>query len=132
MGAEQKQHQIELYNFPQSTCSQKVRLVLWEKVPLCVVLCMNGITVQGIVFTDRIVNAKEKEHRSAWYAKLNPNLVVPTITDNGEAIHESIVIIEYLDEALPTSKIGALSEGSDGRKPSALRCGVPKHPQSLV
>jgi hypothetical protein len=55
--------EITLYNFPQSTCSQKVRLAMWEK---------------GIPYTDHIVMHKEREHLSDWYLKLNPNGVVPT------------------------------------------------------
>ena len=74
---------LKLYNFPQSTCSQKVRLVLWEK---------------GIAFVDRPVNSKAQEHLSDWYLKLNPNGVVPTIEHDGAIIIDSSVIIEYLDE----------------------------------
>lgn len=74
---------IKLYNFPQSTCSQKVRLVLWEK---------------GIDFFDRPINSKAQEHLSSWYLKLNPNGVVPTLDHDGAIITDSSVIIEYLDE----------------------------------
>jgi len=74
---------IKLYNFPQSTCSQKVRLVLWEK---------------GIEFFDRPINSKAQEHLSEWYLKLNPNGVVPTLDHEGAIIVDSSVIIEYLDE----------------------------------
>ncbi len=74
---------VKLYNFPQSTCSQKVRLVLWEK---------------GIEFLDRPIDSKAQEHLSSWYLKLNPNGVVPTIEHNGAIIIDSSVIIEYLDE----------------------------------
>tara|TARA_R110000787_G_scaffold120567_1_gene231546 strand:- start:178 stop:927 length:750 start_codon:yes stop_codon:yes gene_type:complete len=77
---------ITLYNFPQSTCSQKVRLVLWEK---------------GIAYEDRIVDHKNREHLSDWYLKLNPNGVVPTITHGDAVIIDSSVIIEYLDEIFP-------------------------------
>ena len=74
---------IKLYNFPQSTCSQKVRLVLWEK---------------GIEFLDRPINSKAQEHLSDWYLKLNPNGVVPTLEHDGDIVIDSSVIIEYLDE----------------------------------
>ncbi len=74
---------IKLYNFPQSTCSQKVRLVLWEK---------------GIDFLDRPINSKAQEHLSPWYLKLNPNGVVPTVDHDGAIIVDSSVIIEYMDE----------------------------------
>lgn len=77
---------LTLYNFPQSTCSQKVRLVLWEK---------------GLAFTDRIVDHKTREHLTDWYLKLNPNGVVPTLVHDDAVIADSSVIMEYLDEVFP-------------------------------
>jgi glutathione S-transferase len=74
---------LKLYNFPQSTCSKKVRLVLWEK---------------GIEFNDRPVNSKIQEHLSDWYLKLNPHGVVPTLIHDDAVIIDSSVIIEYVDE----------------------------------
>ena len=77
---------LTLYNFPQSTCSQKVRLALWEK---------------GIEFEDRIIEHKKREHLSDWYLKMNPNGVVPTMTHDDDVIIDSSVIMEYLDEVFP-------------------------------
>jgi glutathione S-transferase len=77
---------IKLYNFPQSTCSQKVRLTLWEK---------------HLEFLDRPLNSAAREHLSDWYLKLNPNGVVPTLDHDGAIIVDSSVIIEYLDEVFP-------------------------------
>lgn len=77
---------LELYNAPQSTCSQKVRLCLWEK---------------GVDYVDRPVNLKEREHVSPEYLALNPNGVVPTLVHDGTPIVDSSVIIEYLDEVFP-------------------------------
>jgi len=77
---------LKLYNFPQSTCSQKVRLTLWEK---------------GIEFVDRPVDSTKREHLSDWYLKLNPNGVVPTLVHDAAIIIDSSVIMEYLDEVFP-------------------------------
>ncbi|MDB5410239.1 MAG: hypothetical protein JWL84_5151 [Rhodospirillales bacterium] len=77
---------LELYNFPQSTCSQKVRLVLAEK---------------GLAFTDRRLNAARGEHLTPEYLRLNPNGVVPTLIHDGDPIIDSSVINEYLDEVFP-------------------------------
>jgi glutathione S-transferase len=77
---------LTLYNFPQSTCSQKVRLVLWEK---------------GIPFEDRIVDHKTREHLKPAYLALNPNGVVPTLVHDDAVIIDSSVIVEYLDEVFP-------------------------------
>ena len=81
---------LKLYNFPQSTCSQKVRLVLWEK---------------GLEFIDRPINSKAQEHLSDWYLKLNPNGVVPTMMHEDAVIIDSSVIIEYLDEVFPENSL---------------------------
>lgn len=77
---------LKLYNFPQSTCSQKVRLTLWEK---------------GLPFMDRPVDSTRREHLSDWYLKLNPNGVVPTLLHDDAVIIDSSVIMEYLDEVFP-------------------------------
>ncbi len=77
---------LELYNTSVSTCSQKVRLVLAEK---------------GLAFTDRQVSLKDNEQLTAWYLKLNPNGVVPTLVHDGRAVIDSSVINEYLDEVFP-------------------------------
>jgi len=77
---------LKLFNFPQSTCSQKVRLTLWEK---------------GLDFIDRAVDSTKREHLSDWYLELNPNGVVPTLIHDGAVIIDSSVIMEYLDEVFP-------------------------------
>lgn len=81
---------IALYNFPQSTCSQKVRLMLWEK---------------GIEYEDRIVDHKTREHLKEPYLKLNPNGVVPTMVHDDAIIIDSSVIMEYLDEVFPETPL---------------------------
>lgn len=77
---------LELLNNPYSTCSQKVRLTLYEK---------------GIPFTDTRLDFRKKEHLTAEYLKINPNGVVPTLLDDGRPVVDSSVIMEYLEEAYP-------------------------------
>ena len=77
---------IVLYNFPQSTCSQKVRLALWEK---------------KISYNDRILDHKKREHLKPNYLTLNPNGVVPTLTDGKNVLTDSSVILEYLEDVYP-------------------------------
>ena len=74
---------IELYNFSQSTCSIKVRLLLAEK---------------ELPWVDRCLISSENHHLSEWYLKLNPNGVVPTLVDDEKAIFESTAILEYLED----------------------------------
>ena len=77
---------ITLYNWPTSTCSQKVRLVLAEK---------------GLDYKNVRLNALQSEHLSDWYLKLNPNGVVPTLQHGDNVVTDSSVICEYLDEVFP-------------------------------
>ena len=75
-----------LYNAPQSTCSQKVRISLWEK---------------GLEFSERKLDLFKGDQLKEEYKKLNPNGVVPTLVHNDQVIIDSSVIIEYLDEIIP-------------------------------
>jgi len=75
-----------LYNAPQSTCSQKVRICLWEK---------------GLSFTEKKLDLFKGDQLTAEYKQLNPNGVVPTLLHDDDVIIDSSVIIEYLDELVP-------------------------------
>ena len=79
-----------LLNFPASTCSQKVRLALWEK---------------NLEFEDRGLMIDKGEHLTESYLKLNPNGVVPTLLHDDAVIIDSSVIIEYLDEVFPAHSL---------------------------
>ena len=77
---------LTLYNWPTSTCSQKVRIVLAEK---------------SLPFEDRRLDSGKNENLSDWYLKLNENGVVPTLAHGSKIIVDSSVIAEYLDEVFP-------------------------------
>jgi glutathione S-transferase len=77
---------LDLYHYPFSTCSQKVRLVLAEK---------------GLDFTSHEVDLIGGAQHDPAYVKLNPNHVVPTLVDDGVVLIESTLINEYLDDAFP-------------------------------
>ncbi len=77
---------LKLYNAPQSTCSQKVRICLWEK---------------GLAFSEEKLDLFRGDQLTAEYKQLNPNGVVPTLVHDDEVIIDSSVIIEYLDERFP-------------------------------
>jgi glutathione S-transferase len=82
---------LVLYNAAHSTCSQKVRICLAEK---------------ALPFKDvRMDIGKAKDHLKPDYLKINPNGVVPTLVDDGNAIVDSSVICEYLDEKYPEVRL---------------------------
>jgi glutathione S-transferase len=76
---------LELYYSPYSTCSQKVRLCLFEK---------------GTAWEDRIVDLARSEQMQPEYLAINPNAVVPALVDGGRPVTESSVILEYLEEII--------------------------------
>jgi len=81
---------LELYNFPASTCSLKVRICLAEK---------------KLDWTDHRLSPSGTDHLTPEYLKMNPNGVVPTLLHDGMPIIDSSVIIEYLDEVFPEIKL---------------------------
>jgi glutathione S-transferase len=74
---------LELYHGGHTTCSRKARLCLKEK---------------GLAYTSHFLNLRAFDQHTPAYLKLNPNGVVPTLMDDGEAIVDSMLINEYLDE----------------------------------
>jgi glutathione S-transferase len=82
---------IELYQAPQSTCSQKVRITLAEK----------GMPERGKDWVERFVDLSRFQQLEPEYLKLNPNGVVPTFVHDGTVLIESSAILEYLDEVFP-------------------------------
>ena len=77
---------LDLYNAPQSTCSQRVRFTLHEK---------------GLSFSEVKLDLFSGDQLRPEYLKLNPNGVVPSLVHNGRVIIDSAVIIEYLNEVFP-------------------------------
>jgi len=81
---------LELYNFPPSTCSLKVRICLAEK---------------DLEWVDHRLDSRNHDHLKPEYLKLNPNGVVPTLVHDGNVIIDSSVILEYLDEVFPEVRL---------------------------
>jgi len=77
---------LELYHNAMSSCSQKVRLVLAEKL---------------LPFLSHPIDLVAGEQHAPDYVKLNPSHVVPTLVHDGHVLCESSLINEYLDEAFP-------------------------------
>ena len=81
---------LELYNFPLSTCSIKVRLALAEK---------------GVEAQVHWLNLGKGEQFDPNYLKLNPQAVVPTLIDDGFVVTESTLINEYLESRFPEPRL---------------------------
>ncbi|MBD2731596.1 glutathione S-transferase family protein [Nostoc sp. FACHB-892] len=77
---------LELYHFPDSLCSQKVRIALAEK---------------ELEWKSHIVNLLTFENLQPNYIRINPKGVVPTLVDNGKVICNSAIILNYLDQNFP-------------------------------
>ena len=76
---------VTVYGFYGSFCTQKVYLALAEK---------------GVQARRRLVNiGPPMENYEPWYARLNPQMVVPTLEHDGEVICDSARIIRYIDES---------------------------------
>lgn len=74
-----------LYNAPQSTCSQRVRYVLHAK---------------GRDFDEHKLDLFKGDQLKPDYLKINPNGLVPALVHNGDAVIDSAVIMEYLEDTL--------------------------------
>ncbi len=95
-----------LYNAPQSTCSQKVRICLWEK---------------DLPFTEEKLDLFKGDQLTPEYKKLNPNGVVPTLVHDDETIIDSSVIIEYLDEMFPEVSLSPITPAARAHMREWLR-----------
>ena len=76
----------ELYTFFRSSTSYRVRIAL---------------AVKGLDWQPHFVSLPRMEHRSAAYAEVNPQGLVPTLVEDGRSIAQSLAILEYLDEVYP-------------------------------
>ncbi len=74
---------LQLYNAPQSTCSQRVRFVLNAK---------------HLPFSERRLDLFSGDQLKPDYLALNPNGVVPTLVHDAAVVTDSSVIMEYLEE----------------------------------
>ena len=77
---------LTLYHSVESTCAQKVKLVLAEK---------------GLEWDENRLNLRRGDQFSPEYLALNPKGVVPTLVHDNVVIRESTIINEYLDDAFP-------------------------------
>lgn len=81
---------LTLYHYDRSTAAQRVRLLLEEK----------GLEWQSVI----VDTARgDVDQLPDDYHRLNPKGLVPVIIHDGVGIAESLVILEYLEDAFPQS-----------------------------
>ncbi|BCH25279.1 glutathione S-transferase [Mesorhizobium sp. L-8-10] len=77
---------IEVYNYPLSPCGEKVRFALAEK---------------ELAFVDHHVDLGSKDNLKPGFLRLNPKGLVPVLLDDGVAVADSTVILEYIEDRWP-------------------------------
>ncbi len=78
---------ITLYEHPLSPYAQKNKIALYEK---------------GIAFDLKMPTGIGSGHADKEFANANPRAEVPVMIDDGFAIFDSTIILEYLEEKFPT------------------------------
>lgn len=79
-----------LYSYFRSSAAFRVRIALNYK---------------GLAYEPRFVSLPAGEQRAPGYLELNPQGLVPTLIDGAVKLHQSLAIIDYLDETRPGPKL---------------------------
>jgi len=81
---------MKLYTYFHSSAAYRVRIALnWK----------------GIAHEQAFVHLQKAEHQKPEYKSVNPVGLLPALEDEGQAISQSLAIIEYLDETRPGPKL---------------------------
>lgn len=79
---------MKLYNYFRSSASFRVRIAL---------------ALKGLPYDYVAVHLARGDHKLPEFAQLTPDPLVPLLElDEGQRLHQSLAIMEYLDEAHPT------------------------------
>lgn len=77
---------MKLYDYFRSTASYRVRIAL---------------KLKNISYNSVAIDLRNGEQHASNYLEINPQGLVPTLDENGHLIHQSLAIIEYLEEICP-------------------------------
>jgi maleylacetoacetate isomerase/maleylpyruvate isomerase len=77
---------MKLYNYFRSSASYRVRIAL---------------ALKGLDYDYEAVHLVKNEQFKESYAAVSASRLVPTLVDDGQALTQSLAIIEYLDETHP-------------------------------
>jgi glutathione S-transferase len=100
---------LHLFHDGVATCAQRVRFVLAEKgfkrgddVAWDSDAAATLAAPDDKTYVSRPVSIRRKQHMTAAYAGIQPNMVVPALVHDGVLHIESVDIIEYLERTWPT------------------------------
>src|ERR1700752_3453315 len=77
---------MKLYTYYRSQASFPVRIAL---------------NLKGLAREDSYLHLEKGDQFAAEYRAINPQMVVPTLIDDGVKLSQSLAILEYLDEKYP-------------------------------
>ena len=83
---------MKLYGYWRSSAAYRVRIAMHLK----------GLTFESVPV--HLVKDGGEQHKKA-YTELNPTHLVPTLIDDDVILHQSIAIVEYLDDKYPSVAI---------------------------
>ena len=81
---------MKLYTYFRSSAAFRVRIAL---------------NLKGLAYDPVFVHLAKGEHRKGEYASVDPQGLLPTLVDDGQALSQSLAIIEYLDEKFPQPRL---------------------------
>lgn len=77
---------MKLYNYFRSSAAYRVRLAL---------------ALKGLTFEHIGIHLMKGEQNVEAYGRINPQHLVPVLDDDGVLLHQSLAIVEYLEETHP-------------------------------
>ncbi|MCA9617614.1 MAG: glutathione S-transferase N-terminal domain-containing protein [Myxococcales bacterium] len=99
---------LHLFHDGVATCAQRVRFVLAEKgLARGPDVAWDSDAVENVAppdarsYVSRPVSIRKKQHLTAAYAAIQPNMVVPALVHDGVLHIESVDIIDYLERTWP-------------------------------
>ncbi|MER1968019.1 maleylacetoacetate isomerase [Castellaniella sp. GW247-6E4] len=107
---------LELYSYFRSSAAYRVRIALGLKGLDCAIIPVHLLRDGG-------------EQLSARYREINPESLVPALSDDGRIFTQSLAIIEYLDEAYGPASLLPSSPSARARvRALALHIACDIHP----
>ncbi len=91
---------MKLYGYWRSSAAYRVRIALHHK---------------GIAFETVPVNLAKGEQKGASYRDVNPQALIPTLVDGDRVLHQSLAILEYLEETHPSPALLPKGPGERAR-----------------